>query len=518
MLRNLSIRASLTATIVVLAASLVFGAVVGLASLYLSNQSLQQMYTVDTPAIIGLAASAEELLQLRLALATSASLVELASREDAASILELASQQLEVSNERLADYRRHAGASTEERQLLETMQRKRAAFLQQGIQPAMAALKAGDRTAFLQLQGRVLPLLYSDYERSIRALEALQLSHGAKRYKDAQARFYVVFLMVGLGLFSSIGLSWVARSVLVRAIVRPVDKAIAHFERIASGDLTGTIIVSDRNEMGRLMEALKKMQDAMIGTVSNVYAGTESINFGIHEIASGNTDLERRTQAQAASLEETAASIEQLTSTVKQTANNATEANSLAEAASGLAAQGGQLSHEVVGTIREIVSDSHKIAEIVGVIEGIAFQTNILALNAAVEAARAGEQGRGFAVVASEVRSLALRSATAARQIKELIGASASRVESGATLVERSGTTMGEIINAVRRVSAIMSEIASAASEQSLGIDQVNIAISQMDSVTQQNAALVEQAAAAASSLEGQARGLKDAVAIFRCR
>lgn len=234
--RNLSIRASLTATIVLLAISLVIGAVVGLVSLYLGNRSLQQMYGVDTPAITGLSASAEQLLQARLALATAASLADLGSREDAAAMLERVNQYLKVSDERLTAYLRLAETGIEDRQPMEAMQRKRDAFLQQGIQPAVAALKADDRAEFLQLQARMLPPLYSDYERSILALEALQLSHSVDGYRNAQTRFYIVFLMVGLGLLGSIVVSWMARSMLIRAIVRPIGTTIAHFERIVWRD------------------------------------------------------------------------------------------------------------------------------------------------------------------------------------------------------------------------------------------------------------------------------------------
>jgi methyl-accepting chemotaxis protein-1 (serine sensor receptor) len=304
--------------------------------------------------------------------------------------------------------------------------------------------------------------------------------------------------------------------VLVRAIVHPVDATIGQFQRIAEGDLTGRIEVISDNEMGKLAAALRKMQDSLISTVNIVRQGTESIDTGVSEIAAGNTDLSQRTEEQAASLEETAASIEELTSTVKQTAENAKQASSLAQGASTLAAQGGELTQQVVGTMNHMVDDSRRIADIVGVIEGIAFQTNILALNAAVEAARAGEQGRGFAVVASEVRSLAQRSAGAAKEIKTMIDDSTARVQTGAQLVERSGTTMTEIVGAIARVSAIMGEIAAAATEQSTGIDQVNLAVAQMDEVTQQNAALVEEAAAAAASLVDQAKRMHAAVAVFR--
>ena len=516
MLKSLSIRTCLTVMIAFFGVVLLSGAAAGLLSLRVSNASLQQMYTVDTPAVADLEGSAGQLLRLRLALATYASLVDLNDQDGASAVLQRFDQYLKLSNDRLAHYLSRAGTDDEEQRLIKDMQDKRDTFLHVGVDPAMAALKAGDKAAFLQLQAHKLPSLYSAYEKSMLTLEQLQIDHGAQRYQDAQDRFFAVSVAVAAGMVLALVFSWLGRVWLVRAIVHPVDATIGQFQRIASGDLTGRIEVTGDSEMGKLAAALSKMQDSLISTVSTVRQGTESIDTGVSEIAAGNADLSQRTEEQAASLEETAASIEELTSTVKQTAENAKQASSLAQGASSLAAQGGELTQQVVGTMNHMVDDSHRIADIIGVIEGIAFQTNILALNAAVEAARAGEQGRGFAVVASEVRSLAQRSAGAAKEIKGLIDESTARVQTGAQLVERSGTTMTEIVNAIARVSSIMGEIAAAATEQSTGIDQVNLAIAQMDEVTQQNAALVEQAAAAASSLEDQARRLTAAVAVFR--
>ncbi|CAB3724420.1 methyl-accepting chemotaxis protein [Achromobacter piechaudii] len=301
-----------------------------------------------------------------------------------------------------------------------------------------------------------------------------------------------------------------------RTVLRPLHQAGEHFDKISGGDFTGRIDVRSTNEIGSLFAAIKRMQESLTRTVATVRRGVEEINVGSREISAGNTDLSSRTEQQAASLEETAASMEQLASTVKQNADNARQANQLAASASDVAERGGAAVSEVVSTMQGISASSRKISEIVSVIDGIAFQTNILALNAAVEAARAGEQGKGFAVVAGEVRSLAQRSAQAAKEIKGLIEDSVSKVGAGSQQVERAGATMQEIVSSVKRVTDIMGEISAASDEQSSGIDQVNRAVSQMDEVTQQNAALVEEAAAAAGSLQEQAQRLAEAVAVFK--
>ncbi|EGG0698296.1 methyl-accepting chemotaxis protein [Salmonella enterica] len=300
------------------------------------------------------------------------------------------------------------------------------------------------------------------------------------------------------------------------SLIDPMNRLIESIRHIASGDLVKRIDVEGSNEMGQLADNLRHMQSELVRTVGDVRNGANAIYSGASEIAMGNNDLSSRTEQQAASLEETAASMEQLTATVKQNAENARQASHLALSASETAQKGGKVVDNVVQTMRDIASSSQKIADIISVIDGIAFQTNILALNAAVEAARAGEQGRGFAVVAGEVRNLAQRSAQAAREIKSLIEDSVSRVDVGSTLVESAGETMDEIVNAVTRVTDIMGEIASASDEQSRGIDQVGLAVAEMDRVTQQNASLVEESAAAAAALEEQASRLTQAVAVFR--
>ncbi|MGV8899553.1 MAG: Cache 3/Cache 2 fusion domain-containing protein [Burkholderiaceae bacterium] len=304
---------------------------------------------------------------------------------------------------------------------------------------------------------------------------------------------------------------------LIRQMVsRPLANATRAAQQIASGDLTTSIKINGRDELGQLAEAMNGISQGLAQVVGNVRIGTDTIAVASREIASGNADLSSRTESQASSLEETASSMEQLTGTVKQNADNARQANQLAATASTVAVKGGQVVSQVVDTMGSIKASSRKIADIISVIDGISFQTNILALNAAVEAARAGEQGRGFAVVATEVRNLAQRSASAAKEIKALIDDSVQQVDQGSKLVDDAGHTMGEIVVSVKRVADIMSEITAASQEQSAGIEQVNQAIGQMDEMTQQNAALVEQAAAAAESMQDQAAELAQAVSVFK--
>ncbi|MYM25861.1 HAMP domain-containing protein [Duganella sp. FT135W] len=303
---------------------------------------------------------------------------------------------------------------------------------------------------------------------------------------------------------------------LTTGITGPLQEAVSAARRVASGDLTGHIDDSAKDETGQLLSALKDMNAALLGIVTEVRSGTDHITTSSFEIAQGNQDLSRRTEQQAGALEETASSMEELTSTVKHNADNARQANQLAASAAQVAVKGGDVVAQVVGTMDSINQSSSKIVDIIAVIDGIAFQTNILALNAAVEAARAGEQGRGFAVVASEVRNLAQRSASAAKEIKALIGDSVEKVNLGSKLVADAGSTMGEIVASVQKVSDMISEITAASSEQSAGINEVNHAIGSMDAVTQQNAALVEEAAAAAESMQQQAAALAQAVSVFK--
>ncbi|MYM72113.1 HAMP domain-containing protein [Duganella sp. FT134W] len=351
---------------------------------------------------------------------------------------------------------------------------------------------------------------------SVNKLVKLNVDGGDVASDAASATYQNARIISIVLLVLNIGIGMVLAMWVAKIVATPLQEAVSLARDVAGGDLTRSIDVRSACETGQLMQALKDMTGNLQSLVSQVRSGTDTIATASSEIASGNQDLSSRTEEQASSLEETASSMEELTSTVKQNADNARQANVLAQSASGIAMKGGDVVGQVVGTMASINESSRKIVDIISVIDGIAFQTNILALNAAVEAARAGEQGRGFAVVASEVRNLAHRSAAAAKDIKLLISDSVDKVEAGSVLVNQAGETMNEIVTSITRVTDIMSEITSASVEQSAGIEQVNTAIVQMDQVTQQNAALVEQAAAAAESMQEQAARLSEVVSVFK--
>ena len=348
---------------------------------------------------------------------------------------------------------------------------------------------------------------------SLVAYEAQQAAQAADDAAALSTKARTSMLALGIvALLLGAFVAWI----ITRSITHPINAAVAVAETVASGDLSSRIVVNSSDETGRLLGALKAMNDGLLDVVAQVRHGTDSIATASSEIAAGNLDLSSRTEEQASSLEETASAMEELTSTVKQNADNARQANQLAKSASEVAVRGGDIVSQVVDTMGTINQSSKKIVDIIAVIDGIAFQTNILALNAAVEAARAGEQGRGFAVVATEVRNLAHRSASAAKEIKELIAASVANVDTGSRLVNEAGQTMGDIVDSIVRVTDIMGEITSATHEQTIGIEQINMAIAQMDEVTQQNAALVEEAAAASQSMQEQAGELAHVVGFFK--
>jgi len=430
--------------------------------------------------------------------------------------IKLAQAGIGKTMEKLASFMKDSTASSaEERQMFDQLKAFEAKYLP--IANNIVALATTQKTeeAIKSLTQDCMPLL-TQMMAHMASFDTLVKKGADASAVAAQAAYqsakWLIRLISVVSLVAGVFIAWW----LTRSITRPIGEAVSVAERVAAGDLTARIDVKHTDETGQLLAALKQMNDSLVKVVGNVRQASDSIATGSAQIATGNQDLSQRTEQQASALEETAASMEELGSAVRQNADNAKQANQLALGASTVAVKGGEVVGQVVDTMKGINDSSKKIADIIGVIDGIAFQTNILALNAAVEAARAGEQGRGFAVVASEVRSLAQRSAEAAKEIKTLISASVERVEQGTTLVDQAGTTMTEIVNAIRRVTDIMGEISSASVEQSAGVAQVGEAVTQMDQATQQNAALVEESAAAAESLKLQAQQMVQAVAVFK--
>ncbi|MFL9884958.1 methyl-accepting chemotaxis protein [Paraburkholderia agricolaris] len=511
MLSRWSIRTSLTMVGIILVALTVVVGALGLTALNDASRSLDRIARGDLVAIHALDDASSYLLRSRVSLDRFNALSAAGDTEQAKKVLDRAQELYGMGNQSWQVYLDTQKNGVSQAQLDELLAR-RTSLMRDGMEPEFAALRANDLAAYHAIADTKISPWFVSYDNAASAvIKALQ-QHAVDQQSSAQSNISLMTtLIIGvtvLALLMVIGIRFALRGL----IVQPLSDATACFERMASGDLSETIEVFSRNEIGRLFSGIKRMQESLATMVKSVHSSTESIDTGAREIAMGNTDLSQRTEQQAASLQETASSMEQLTGTVRQNAENARQASQLAVSASDIATRGGDVVNQVVTTMQDIATSSNKVVDIIGVIEGIAFQTNILALNAAVEAARAGEQGRGFAVVAGEVRSLAQRSASAAKEIKELIGDSVDKVQSGSALVGRAGTTMDEIVQAVRRVTDIMGEISAASEEQSGGIEQVNRAVVQMDEVTQQNAALVEQAAAAAASLEEQTRQLQAVV------
>ncbi|SAL61420.1 methyl-accepting chemotaxis protein [Caballeronia peredens] len=510
MKKALTIKARLGISMAFLGALLISIGALGLTGMSHSNGAFLDTYAVQMPAAIAVGnaemyAARERLVFDRAAL--------LAGTPEVASTVERARMMRERADGYWKEYV-SLPQSAGEKRLAEAAQEKRLA-LQAIVDKGVAAVMANDHDAIVA-NAKAMQSTYNELANANDALRKFLTEASKKSYEEAQERYLwfraLSLTAIALGIAAA-AFAWVS---LRRAIARPLEAALGHFDAIAAGDLRREVVVTSRDEMGLLLEGLARMRASLLSTVRTVRSGSESIASATQQIAAGNTDLSSRTEEQASALQETASSMEELTGTVRQNADNARQASALAANASEIAGKGSAVVNQVVDTMGEINRSSSKIADIISIIEGIAFQTNILALNAAVEAARAGEEGRGFAVVAGEVRSLAQRSSAAAKEIKELIDTSVARVQTGSTLVDEAGRTMTEIIGAVQRVTDIMGEIAAASEEQSSGIEQVSRAVTQMDEVTQQNAALVEEAAAAAQSLEDQAGRLRQAVAVFQ--
>jgi methyl-accepting chemotaxis protein-1 (serine sensor receptor) len=518
MLTNLSIKSRLIFVIGFLSALLIGIGIVGLTSLNSTKSSLKTVYEDRVVALGQLERISALINKNQIAVADSVAGQLTAFPEEVAVVdKRVAEIKKEVSNiDGIWKAYMETRLTPEEEKLAKEFNENRRKYGAQGLLPLLAALGAHDFQQAGELLQGPMRETYPPVREVAERLIALQLDVAKSEYEAAERRYATVrvvsilVMVVGVLLAAAVGF-W-----LIRSITRPLNEAVRIAGCVAAGDLTQRIEVRSKDETGKLMHAMKDMTASLQGIVSQVRSGTETIAVASREIASGNADLSSRTEEQASSLEETASSMEELTSTVRQNAENARQANQLVASTADVAMKGGQVVGQVVDTMASIKESSRKIADIIGVIDGIAFQTNILALNAAVEAARAGEQGRGFAVVASEVRNLAQRSATAAKEIKALIEDSVGKVDAGGKLVDQAGRTMEEIVGSVKRVTDIVSEIAAASQEQSAGIEQVNQAVGQMDEMTQQNAALVEEAAAAAESLQEQTGRLMQTVSVFR--
>ncbi|QGZ64914.1 HAMP domain-containing protein [Paraburkholderia acidisoli] len=515
MFRKMTIRARLALAMGFLGALLVLGGAMGIAGVNFSNRDLNALYANQLASSVALGETSVALARSRLWLFRIAINPDV---PDIAKFEQNSRDQLAKAKHSWDAYRKLPTYDEDEARSSDQIDAKLQNLVTSAYEPIYQVIAGGDSAQIRTAVANTSAAIYGDVTSSLDVLQKKQNVAARTTYDSAQARFhwFIVIAVIGvLFALAAAGFAWIS---LQRAIGRPLAQALDHFKAISNGDLTARIEVRSFDEMGQLLEGVKSMQAKLIDMIGSVREGASAINTAAHEIAAGNTDLSQRTEEQAASLEETASSMEELTATVRRNADNARQATSLAGAASDTAQRGGAVVGHVVDTMREIADSSSRMNEIISVIESIAFQTNILALNAAVEAARAGDQGRGFAVVASEVRTLAQRVATAAGEIRGLIGESSTRVDAGSKLVHDAGSTIADIIRDVSRVNDILQEIASASEEQSTGIGQVNVAVSQMDHVTQQNAALVEQASAAAQSMAHQASGLSEAVSIFKVR
>ncbi|WP_182629482.1 methyl-accepting chemotaxis protein [Pantoea hericii] len=496
---------------------LLFALCIGVASyfLILSNHSLDDA-TDEIQVRMGLSNSSNHLRTARLTIIQAGAAARIGEMDDFRANIAAAEKRIQQAKQGFAVYMARVVKTPADVELDATLQTRFNNYINKGLIPMIDSGKQGSFEGIIAQETDVTRKLDDEYNAVLLKAIKIRTDRANAITAEADQQSRIGFISMAVAFSAALVLVLLTFVFLRRVVISPLRQSVLRIERIAQGDLTSAPLPFGRSEIGTLIHNLQLMQQSLVTTVGTVREGAVAIYQGSSEISAGNTDLSSRTEQQAAALEQTAASMEQLTATVKQNAENAHHASQLAADASGKARSGGDLVNNVVKTMTNISGSSKKIAEITNVINSIAFQTNILALNAAVEAARAGEQGRGFAVVASEVRNLAQRSAQAAKEIESLIAESVTLINDGSHQVGAAGNTMGEIVEAVRRVTDIMSEIAAASDEQSRGIQQVSQAVTEMDNVTQQNTSLVEEASAAAASLEDQAGKLTQAVAAFR--
>ncbi|HEY4350114.1 MAG TPA: methyl-accepting chemotaxis protein [Paraburkholderia sp.] len=512
MFRNITIRIRLALAMGFLGLLMIVGAILGVVGIAMSNNDQKELYTDQLASASALGKYDFYVARGRLVLDRIAAQPD---SPDVENLRQRAKEQFDIADKAWQTYRA-LPAGADEARISDEVEAKRAEAMSGPVAQVYAAIDRHDTAELSELISHKMTTPFNEVTDRTAQLETMQADQARALYEAAQKRFDAILVIAAVGLAVGLAMAVFAWYTLQKSIAGPLGDALRHFRYIADGDLSHRIEVRSRDEMGRLMEGLQSMQTRLTETITTVRDSAQSIATATKQISAGNIDLSQRTEEQAASLGETASSMTELTSTVRQNTENARQATNLAREATSVAQTGSDVISQVVSTMGEINGSSRQIADIIGVIEGIAFQTNILALNAAVEAARAGEEGRGFAVVAGEVRTLAQRSGAAAKEIKALIDKSVERVSNGTELVGRAGRTMDEINEAVRRVSEITVEISAASEEQSDGIEQVTQAVTQMDSVTQQNAALVEEAAAAAASLREQAERMNGAVSVFR--
>lgn len=512
---NMKIRTSIILVLVFYLMMLIAGAALGVLSLRAGTSSLDSVVQ-NQRAGAALAEAIDEYRAVQAALPRAANARMAGKGQDADVILREARAHLDEAMGVFKVFKEASGKTEIGRDLADKVGANFEKLIANGARPMIDLLARGADAEYERLRDREVVRLEGELFSSWGALQRAQQTAIDSTHQGELDQYSLVVKLVAVGMLACFAIAFVTYAFLNRMVLRPLREAGQHFDRIAGGDLTKRVFVDSTNEIGVLYQAMNRMQESLIRIVGTVRQGVEEINVGAHEIYQGNTDLSNRTEQQAAALQETAASMEQLDSTVHQNADHAREADRVVKGAADVAQRGGTAVSAVVNTMSEISESSRRMAEIVSVIDGIAFQTNILALNAAVEAARAGEQGKGFAVVAGEVRSLAQRSAQAAKEIKQLIDESLEKVSAGARLAGDAGEIMQDVVRSVDTVTAIMSEIVTASSEQSDGISQVNAAVTDMDGVTQQNAALVQEAAAAAGSLQDQAHRLMEVVAVFK--
>jgi len=514
-MRDLKVKNSLLAVLATFAAMIIVGGIVGVVALGSANTNAKRLHAIATQTSL-VNDAYKDSTRTRSALVRAYSALK--EHNDPAqrdSALQSAQRTFDLSAKETQAFKDTTPIGSLGADLKQALVES-STHLASVLARASDALRNGDTAAYAEINDKEITLAGQVYSANVEKFQRTANQLAEDTIDDDNAAYTRIVAMVGIGVALALALIAATHFALRAIVSRPLANAAALLDRIASNDLTVNVPDAGRNEIGQLFAAMKRMQAGLATTVTGMRDSSDAIHTAAREIAAGNLDLSSRTEQQSASLEETAASMEQLTSTVRQNADNAQQASTLAASAADLAQQGGELVGRAVDMMGVINTSSQKIAEITAMIDGIAFQTNILALNAAVESARAGEHGRGFAVVAGEVRTLAQRSAGAAREIRQLIGASIDDVRDGNALVSQAGRAMDEIVSSVRRVATIMTEITTATVEQSAGIDQVGQAVTQMDQMTQQNAALVEQASAAASALEQQAGSMQAAMSVFR--